>query len=425
MQMRIDRSGRGVFFTAFGRAASFIAAVSLLIFSAAVKTPAQAAADYKIATGDRIGVTVVGQTELSGDFTVDDTGSITFPLIGAVEVRGQTVALCQQRLIERLADGYLAQPSIFVRIVELRPVQVIGDVRNPGSFPYRYGAIVKSFVGLAGGVGDARIPASIALVDQLQAVERVRLIQATRTRLTLSKARLEAQRADAENFSAPERQTNDNAEEYRVALDDEQKAFELQTSALRRQLELIRSQIPSMRAESAAIDSQIVSERKQIGLVNEQLDAYQKMAKNGLMRAETMLQLQLGLASKESNVWRLEADLSRLKVTIGEIAIRLQDAENIYKRQVLTDLQDVTRRLLENNAAEPTAKEILAVKSDTSIGRANSLRSIVITRIRDDNVTLVSATEESVVEPGDVIEVKTVSSFASAPSPADGSAGGK
>ena len=88
----------------------------------------------------------------------------------------------EQRIVERLADGILVNPSVFVRVAELRPVQILGDVRAPGSYPFRYGSMVKSAIAQAGGLGTAERGSAIS--DLLLADERVRTLGATIRRPT-------------------------------------------------------------------------------------------------------------------------------------------------------------------------------------------------------------------------------------------------
>src|SRR5262249_472892 len=99
---------------------------------------------YKLAPGDRINVTVFGQSELSGDIFVDGEGNIVLPFIGPIEVRDLTTLECQKLIRDRLADGIFNEPSVSVRISELRPLYILGDVRAPGVYPFRYGSTVKS-----------------------------------------------------------------------------------------------------------------------------------------------------------------------------------------------------------------------------------------------------------------------------------------
>src|SRR6266550_8432494 len=75
---------------------------------------------YQLEPGDRITVTVFGQAELSGDILVDGAGNILLPFIGPIEVKGLTVDECQERIHDQLANGILKQPSVSVRISELR-----------------------------------------------------------------------------------------------------------------------------------------------------------------------------------------------------------------------------------------------------------------------------------------------------------------
>ena len=49
-------------------------------------------ADYRIATGDTLGITVFQVEALSKDYQVDLAGNIAFPLIGDVEAVGRTTA---------------------------------------------------------------------------------------------------------------------------------------------------------------------------------------------------------------------------------------------------------------------------------------------------------------------------------------------
>src|SRR5260370_36545100 len=96
---------------------------------------------------------VFGQADLSGDILVDGAGNILLPFIGPIEVKGLSVHECQELIHDQLANGILKQPSVSVRLNELRPLYVLGDVRVSGVYPFRYGSTVKSAVAAAGGSG--------------------------------------------------------------------------------------------------------------------------------------------------------------------------------------------------------------------------------------------------------------------------------
>src|SRR5450432_251625 len=106
---------------------------------------------YLLEPGDRVLVTVFGQPELSGDLMVDGAGNILLPFIGAIQVKDLTVLNCQLLIRDRLANGVLRDPSVNLRISELRPLSILGDVRAAGTYPFRYGGTVLSAVAAAGG----------------------------------------------------------------------------------------------------------------------------------------------------------------------------------------------------------------------------------------------------------------------------------
>lgn len=98
---------------------------------------ARAQSGYRIGEGDILRVTVWSQPELSGQFTVDVTGSISLPLIGTLPAVGKTVEELERTVRERFSDGYLKNPQIAVAVAEYRSqrVFVVGEVKNPGAVP--------------------------------------------------------------------------------------------------------------------------------------------------------------------------------------------------------------------------------------------------------------------------------------------------
>lgn len=96
-----------------------------------------AQAPYRIGEQDLLKVGVWSQPELGGEFTVDVTGGITLPLIGAVKAAGRTVEEVSSEIRTRLADGYVNNPQVTVAVSAFRSqrVFVVGEVRTPGVVP--------------------------------------------------------------------------------------------------------------------------------------------------------------------------------------------------------------------------------------------------------------------------------------------------
>jgi polysaccharide export outer membrane protein len=99
-------------------------------------TGVAAQTDYTIGPQDVLTIAVYDQADLSGKFTVDADGSLTFPLIGRVSAGGLTLRALEEVLRKRLADGYLRNPQVSVSIEQYKSqrIFVMGEVRSPGAY---------------------------------------------------------------------------------------------------------------------------------------------------------------------------------------------------------------------------------------------------------------------------------------------------
>ena len=99
------------------------------------RTDDAAEGDHKIAPLDIINIDVVGEKDLSKEnLRVSSSGTITFPFLGSIEVKGKTPAEVESLLKEKLGKDYLVNPQVIVTVKEYRSrtVSVIGQVNKPG-----------------------------------------------------------------------------------------------------------------------------------------------------------------------------------------------------------------------------------------------------------------------------------------------------
>jgi polysaccharide export outer membrane protein len=97
------------------------------------------AGDYEVGPGDVLDIAVFGNDDLSRIPTVQTNGSISFPLLGEVQVAGLTVAEVQRKITNLLAKDYLVNPQVEVKVKEYQSqfVSVVGEVNAPGRKPIR------------------------------------------------------------------------------------------------------------------------------------------------------------------------------------------------------------------------------------------------------------------------------------------------
>ncbi|MGF9692656.1 MULTISPECIES: polysaccharide biosynthesis/export family protein [unclassified Rhizobium] len=106
---------------------------------------------YRLDSGDRLRVAVFEQQSLTNTYTVDQAGYISFPLIGQVPARGETLASLEGAIATKLRQGYLRDPDVTIEVDRYRPVFVMGEVGRPGQYSYVPGMTVQNAVAIAGG----------------------------------------------------------------------------------------------------------------------------------------------------------------------------------------------------------------------------------------------------------------------------------
>jgi polysaccharide export outer membrane protein len=108
-------------------------------------------AAYTLDSGDKLRIVVFGQDTLSNTFTVDVSGAVTMPLLGAVNARGMTTAQLSGAIAGRLKASFIRDPSVAVEVDVYRPFFVLGEVTYPGQYPYVPNMTVENAIAIAGG----------------------------------------------------------------------------------------------------------------------------------------------------------------------------------------------------------------------------------------------------------------------------------
>jgi polysaccharide export outer membrane protein len=111
--------------------------------------------DYEIGAGDVIKVVVIGQAQMTGDFSVDPDGMVNFPILGKIKAAQHTAAELERKLTTLLADGILRRPQVTISIAEYgsQRVFVTGEVQRPGRYPLKADRTLLALLGDIGTLG--------------------------------------------------------------------------------------------------------------------------------------------------------------------------------------------------------------------------------------------------------------------------------
>jgi polysaccharide export outer membrane protein len=113
--------------------------------------PATSDQAYTLDSGDKLRVVVFGQDGITNSYTVDAGGNVNLPLIGVVPARGFSTQHLAVMISERLKQGYVREPHVSVEVEAYRPFFILGEVTNPGQYPYVANMTAETAIAIAGG----------------------------------------------------------------------------------------------------------------------------------------------------------------------------------------------------------------------------------------------------------------------------------
>ena len=106
---------------------------------------------YQLGSGDQLRVIVYGE-DLPEEYAVSDAGTISIPLVGTIEARGQSTTQLEGSIASALkTNGIIRVPRVSVAVLSYRPFYILGEVEEPGQYPYQTDMTVLTAAAVGGG----------------------------------------------------------------------------------------------------------------------------------------------------------------------------------------------------------------------------------------------------------------------------------
>ena len=141
--------------------------------------------------------------------------------------------------------------------------------------------------------------------------------------------------------------------------------------------------------------------------MNERLADLEKLFGKGLLTKPVLINQRIEQALVQAELSRLEGQVANLRQAMGDLDVKIGELKASYKRQALSELQESQQRLREIDATIGTARKLRDVKAAYANIRSDEPDyTILVSRTSDSGTVTFSATNETVLAPGDVIEVK-------------------
>ena len=107
--------------------------------------------DYVLGVGDVLRISVYGEADLTGEFKVEQDGTVSFPLINDVPAAGFTAKDVETSIADKLNPSYIVDPRVTIEVLNYRSVYVLGEVNQPGRFEFAPNMTILQAIATAGG----------------------------------------------------------------------------------------------------------------------------------------------------------------------------------------------------------------------------------------------------------------------------------
>ncbi len=363
-----------------------------------------------VAPGDVLRVSVLEAPELGREAVVDADGRIMLPQVGSVAVAGFDLDGARERVEAAIAEhGIVRVPTVLIEIAAYRPFYVGGAVAGPGAVPFSPGLTVRHAIILAGGIDRTRGPDRLSATDLLELRAKWEGNAFALVQAEIGIARL---RAELDGLRTPKFPSVDGSE---ASAADAQAILELNTGLFEDRLKQFGSSREHLKAgldladlEIDVLEQQALLERSEQDIQTDQVERTRILLAKGLVPAVRLQELE-----------RQKSQISRDLLDNQAFAARARQSKESIRYEL--DVADANRRIdLRNDLASAIAERSKLEAESGVLASALLAAGIAITapesteapdpeatihRIVDGKEMVVTATMQTAVEPGDVVQV--------------------
>lgn len=346
---------------------------------------------------------------LSGEFIVAQDGTLSLPVIGRLPVGSLDEADLAARIAEELKDkiGLVRAPEATVAVIKYPPIYVVGDVKLPGTYEFRPGLTALQALVVGGGEKNPDSDGP-ALPDRTELVANLRGLENAIMRTRIKIARFHAELSDGKEpkFDLP---AGMESREARAVYEQEKAVMTARFNLLQRQAKSFTELRDLLRVELETLDKKADSAEADIKSVAKELNLFKTMVDKGIALPARQGDLERMLRSYSAARLDVSADAMRAKQNISEASRNLEGLYDRQRTEVNIELQteqaNLDQMLVKREAAQNQMLRILAKQDKVSDTGDPTVLVFSLDRLVDGRTREIAASNDTVLQPGDVLRV--------------------
>lgn len=393
-----------------------------VLLAACLGGGAHAGAPYRLAPGDTIEMALAGLPDQRQRATVQLDGTIALPAVGSVVVAGLTPAEFQSRMEAlmptkvfrfRAPDGreqvQVVRPGdVTTWVAEYRPIYVAGDVLTPGQQAYRPTMTVRQAITVAGGYSLLRSRAGQLGPDPVDLRRDHDSLWTEYLKEYFHALRSRAELDDQETFDQrPPKSSPLPTAVVSAVAQNEAESLKVSTADFRAEQSFLVRATKEAGEQVTVLIQREQEEEKGVEADSQELERVNKLFGSGALVSQRISESRRALLLSSSRRLETTAQLMRTRLQVEEYGRQLERVANQRRITLLRELKDSNIRLADLSVRIQAISEKLRPLGNVSSMPAagNDLRSeVVIVRKAGQQWQRLPSTEDTEVEPGDVIE---------------------
>lgn len=367
-------------------------------------------ASYRLGPGDKLHIAVLNNPDLSGDFTIQQSGNVSLPSVGRIEVVGHNLDEFEDEVIKRLRESGLLNPQITVDVAAYRPIYVVGDVKLPGRYPFEMGMTVLQALAVAGGfltLDDQTLKLRLELLETQDSLDT---LESDHLAAIAKRARLSAERDGTGEIQFPQEVVERQKDPLVAGLiDSENRILATHRTAIEGEVAILENQRAQLHDEISNLNDQLKSVEKRSQLIETEQRDVEYLFGKGLAAKARVLELQRLQTDVQRDRLSIAAFVARANQEISKVDLSIANLRNERLDRILGDLAAVEQLIGQLEIRQRTGKDILALRQAISMQPATRLvlagERFVITRDQGSGPEDMKATDQSYVQPGDVVRI--------------------
>ena len=397
----------------------FLAILAIVFVCIAVNWSASAAqTDYELSVGDVITFDILDDPDLPVTLTIGDNGKAQFPIMGGIEIAGHSLS----HAIELVRAEYrnrqiLVDPKIAISISSFRPLFVLGEVRNPGSYPFIAGLTVEQAVGLAGGTQTTTSNPADRILTQAKLRGEIESSEAGIIHEAVYTARLIAQLAGREDINLEE--VPEAARPFlkdaplEAIIEIEKRILKTDLANFNTQLDILTDGVAEAEKGLKLLDDLAEQQKVVLQSIKEDLKRINSLRKSGLNTQAEVLRGERAETSEKSRLTEIFGEMSRARREFGSLKLELAKLKADREKDLLQKLQDRHLAIEQLMVSRRTSQQQLILVSSIATEEKKQVQAIVfsyeVRRTSKGKLSTMPATALTELTPGDVVIVTIAS----------------